>query len=101
MKLKKGDKVQILAGKDKGRKGSIEKVYVKSNKVLIPSINIYKRHLKKSEQFPQGGIVELPRPILVSKVMLVCPKCKKTTRIGLKRVGDKKLRVCKKCNQTI
>ncbi len=101
MKIKKNDTVKIIAGKDKGRQGKIEKVYKKSGKVLIPGINIYKKHIKKSEQTPQGGVVELPRPINVAKVMLVCPICKKTTRIGYVIERNKKYRVCKKCKSKI
>lgn len=101
MKLKKGDKVKIISGKDKGKEGKIEKVYRKSNKVLILGINLYKRHVKKNEKLPQGGIVDVPRPIDVSKVMLICPKCNKLTRIGYKIEKDKKIRICKKCQSKI
>ncbi|PIQ72774.1 50S ribosomal protein L24 [Candidatus Roizmanbacteria bacterium CG_4_10_14_0_2_um_filter_36_35] len=101
MKIKKGDKVRVMAGKDKGREGKVEKVYKKSNKILIPNINIYKRHVKKSDKMPQGGIVDVPRPLDVAKIMLICPKCGKMTRIGFKVEKDKKLRVCKKCESKI
>lgn len=90
-----------MAGKDKGREGKVEKVYKKSNKILIPNINIYKRHVKKSDKMPQGGIVDVPRPLDVAKIMLICPKCGKMTRIGFKVEKDKKLRVCKKCESKI
>ncbi|MCX7880910.1 MAG: 50S ribosomal protein L24 [Patescibacteria group bacterium] len=101
MKIKKGDKVRIISGKDKGREGIIEKVYLKANKVLISGINLYKRHIKKSEKFPQGGVVEIPRPLLVSKVMLICPKCHKLTRVGFEKREKKKWRICKKCREKI
>ncbi len=101
MKLKKGDKIAILSGKDNGRTGTIEKTYQKQNKVLIAGINIYKKHIKKSEKMPQGGVVELPRPIDVSKVTFVCPKCKKNTRIGYKIDGTRKFRICRKCGEKI
>ncbi len=101
LKIRKGDKVKIIYGKDKGKEGVVEKVYPKSGKLLIPGINLYKKHVKKSEQFPQGGVVEIPRPIDVSKVMLICPKCKKPTRVGYKLTGDKKFRICKKCKSTL
>lgn len=101
MKIKKGDKVKIMAGKDKGREGKVEKVYSKSDKIVIPGVNVYKRHIKKNDQMPQGGIVDVPRPIDASKVMLVCPKCGKTTRIGYKVEKNKKLRVCRKCDSKI
>ncbi len=101
MKIKKGDKVKIIVGKDKGKEGKIEKVYQKQNKVLIPGLNIYKKHVKKSEEFPKGGIVDFPRPINRSNVMFICPKCKKPTRLGLEIQGNKKNRVCKKCNSKV
>jgi large subunit ribosomal protein L24 len=101
MKIKKGDKVKVIYGKDKGRTGVVERVYRKDNKVLIPGINLYKRHIKKNEKMPQGGIIEIPRPLDVSKVMLVCPKCGKTTRVGILREGKKKWRICKSCKSKI
>lgn len=101
MKIKKGDTVKVITGKDKGREGKVERVYKKSGKVLLPAINIYKKHIKKSEQTPQGGVVELPRALAVSKVMLVCPVCKKTTRVNYLVEKNKKYRVCKKCKSRI
>ena len=80
MKLHKGDKVRIQAGKEKGREGTIERVYDKAGTILIQGLNIYKRHVKKNEQMPQGGVVELPRPLASSKVTFVCPKCGKPSR---------------------
>ena len=101
MKLKKGDKVQVIAGKDKGKTGAIERVYDKQGTAMVHEINQYKRHIKKSEQTPEGGIVDVPRPIDVSKLMLVCPKSKKLTRVGYKIEKDKKIRVCRKCDKAI
>lgn len=97
MKIKKGDKVLIIAGKDKGQFGVVEKIYKKTNTVLIPKINQYKRHIKKNEKLPQGGVVDIPRPIDVSKIMFVCSKCNKPTRVGYVIEKTKKLRICKKC----
>ena len=101
MKIKKGDKVRVIYGKDKGREGTVEKVYKKKKMVLVSGVNIYKKHMKKSEQFPQGGIVEVPRPLDVSKVMLVCPNCKKAVRVGFKIEKNKKYRICKSCGGII
>lgn len=101
MKIRKGDKIKVIAGKDKGRDGVIDRVYSKSNRVLIQKVNIYKKHIKKSDKMPQGGIVEVPRAIDVSKIMLVCPKCGKLTRIGYKVEKNKKIRVCRKCESKI
>lgn len=101
MKFKKGDKVKIIVGKDSGREGKIEKVYSKQNKVLIPAVNIYKKHIKKNEQMPKGGVVELPRPIEVSNIVFVCPKCGKTAKLGFKVEKNKKFRICRKCKSKV
>lgn len=101
MKIKKGDKVKIMVGKDKGRDGVVERVYRKSEKILVQGVNLFKRHLKKSEQSPQGGIVDVPRPLLISKVSLICPKCRKIARVGYKIEKNKKSRICRKCQSKI
>ncbi len=101
MKIRKGDKVKIIYGKDRGREGKVERVYRKSQRVLIPGINIYKKHIKKNEKMPQGGRVDIPRPIAVSKVMLICPRCNKPTRVGYLIEKGKKFRFCKKCRSKI
>jgi large subunit ribosomal protein L24 len=102
MKLKKGDKLIVTKGKDKGRTGKIEKIFPKTNKVLMPGINIYKRHTKaRSEKIP-GGIIDIIKPLPVSNVALICPKCNKATRVGydLSRDG-KKTRICRRCKTVI
>lgn len=101
MKIKKGDKIKVISGKDKGREGVVERVYTKANKILIPGVNIYKKHIKKNEKMPQGGTVEVPRPLDVAKIVLICPKCKKTTRVGYELAKNKKYRICKKCKSKI
>lgn len=101
MKLIKGDEVIITTGKDKGKKGKIEKVLQKQNAVVLPGLNIYKRHLKKRDEKNPGGIVEFARPLPVGNVALLCPKCGKQTRIGFKISQDKKVRICRKCNVSI
>jgi large subunit ribosomal protein L24 len=101
MKIRKGDKVKVIAGKDKGREGVVERSYVNANTVVIPGINIYKKHIRKNEQMPQGGVVELPRPLDASKVMVICPKCAKAVRLGMEVKGKKKVRICKNCKGTL
>ena len=101
MKLKKGDKIKVIAGKDKSKDGVIDRVYTKQNKILVMGINMYKRHIKKSEQTPEGGVVDLPRPITVSNVVLICHKCSKPTRIGWEIKNKEKKRICKKCKKII
>ena len=101
MKIHKGDTIQIIAGKDKGKKGKVEKVDTKNNTVIVPDTNLYKRHVRKSEQFPQGGIIDLPRPLDVAKVALVCPRCNKSTRVGYRIIDKIKKRICRKCDEVI
>jgi large subunit ribosomal protein L24 len=102
MKIKKGDKVIVIQGRDKLKSGVVERVYEKSDKLLIKGINLYKKHVKKSEAFPKGGIVEVERSLIASKVMLVCPKCKKRARVSYKidNKGNRQ-RVCRQCKQVI
>lgn len=101
MKLRKGDNIIVTAGKDKGKKGSIDRVYPKQHKVLVKEVNMYKKHVKKNDQMPSGSVVSIPRPLADAKVALVCPKCKKPTRIGYELDGTAKFRRCKKCGQRI
>ncbi|MBO8427664.1 MAG: 50S ribosomal protein L24 [Firmicutes bacterium] len=84
MKLKKGDKVVVIAGKDKGKVGVIQRAYPKLNKVVVEGVNIHKKHQKPTQQNPNGSIVEMYSPIDVSNVMYYDNKTKKGTRIGYK-----------------
>lgn len=101
MKFKVGDTVIVIAGKDKGKEGTIERLYKTSNKVLIPEINMYKKHIRKNDQMPQGGIVDVPRPIDASKVMLKDPKSGKATRVGYEVTDGKKTRIAKKSKSVL
>jgi large subunit ribosomal protein L24 len=101
MKLKKGDLVKVLIGKDKGRTGKIEKVIPKKSQVVVAGINVYKKHIKAREG-QKGGIVEINKPLHISKVALVCPKCNQAARVGwLIDKNGEKYRVCKKCQEII
>ncbi len=99
--IKKDDTVVVLSGKDKGRKGKILKIIPDDDKVVIEKIGVVKRHQRPTRDF-QGGIIEKPLPISRSKVMLVCSRCGKPTKIGAKILEDgKRVRTCKKCNEII
>lgn len=99
--LKKGDQVLVIAGKDKGKKGKIISFLTAKNKVIVEGIKIIKKH-EKSSQTSKGGIIEKESPIDISNIMLVCPHCNKPTRISKKILDDgTKVRVCKKCKETI
>ena len=101
MKLKKGDLVQVTVGKDSGRQGRIERVFLDRGAILVPGINQYKKHRKSQGENRPGEIITLDRPLAVAKVALVCPKCKQLTRVGYRVVGDKKERICRKCGNAI
>ena len=96
MNLKKGDKVIVIAGRDKGKTGTIQKVLPESNRVVVENVNIRKKHQKPTQANPEGTVVEVYAPIDASNVMIEDPKTKKPTRIGHKEVKGKKVRFAKK-----
>jgi len=101
MKLKKGDNIKVIRGKDKGKDGKIDQVFPKLGKVLVTGVNMYKRHLKARSQTKPSEIVTLTKPLPEENVILICPKCKKQTRVGYKIEKNVKSRICKKCNSEI
>ena len=96
MHVKKGDKVMVITGKDKGKTGVILAAFPKKNRVLVEGVNIVKKHSKPSQMNPQGGIISQEAPIHVSNVMPIDPKTGEPTRVGYKVENGKKVRVCKK-----
>lgn len=101
MKIKKGDQIIVTMGKDRGRKGKVTHVDAKAGTVLVPGINMYKRHEKKRDEKRPGGIIEYTRAMVVAKVALICPKCGKPTRAGYIVTQGGKERMCRKCGQKI
>jgi large subunit ribosomal protein L24 len=109
MKIKKGDIVLIVSGKDRGKTGKILESFPREEKVLIEGINLKKKHVKPKREGEKGQIVELPLPIPVSKAKLICTRCQKATRVGYILKEDslsaskekKKYRICKKCQKEI
>ncbi len=97
MKIIKGDTVQITRGKDAGKTGKVEKVYTKDAKVLVENVNQFKRHLRARSQSEPAEIITITKPLAVSNVQVVCPKCKKITRIGFLMEKNEKIRICRKC----
>ncbi len=101
-RIKKDDKVKVIAGKDKGKIGKVLKVIRKKNRVLVENVNMVKRHAKPSAQNRQGGIIEGEAPIHWSNLMLMCSKCMAPTRIKIQLLEDgKKVRACGKCDEII
>ncbi len=101
MKIKKGDNVLIISGKDKGKTGKIMKAFPKEFKVLVEGANLRKKHVRPKKEGEKGQVVELSFPMPASNVKIVCPKCGKAARVGYKTTGEKKARICKKCNNEI
>jgi len=101
MKIKKGDKVLIIGGKDRTKIGQVLKVLPKNNKLIIEGLNLVTRHIKPRKSGEKGQKLKIPSPIDVSNVKIICPKCKKPTRIGFQREKNKKVRICKKCSAII
>lgn len=101
MKIKKNDTVRMLSGKDRDKAGKIIEVLAGEGKVVVEGLNVIKKHLRPRRQGEQGQRVEIPRRIDASKVMVVCPKCSKPTRVGMRIEGGKKVRICKKCQGEI
>lgn len=101
MKIKKGDTVKVLSGKDKGKSGKIIRLIPKKGRVAIEGLNVYKKHSKPKKEGEKGEIIDVVRPINVSNVALMCPSCSKATRIGMRIDDGNKVRYCKKCNKVI
>lgn len=101
IKIKKGDTVFVIAGKDKGRKGKITRTLPKAGKIVVEGMNIRKKHTRPRRSGQKGQIIEITSPMDMSNVMLVCPKCGKPTRVGYRIENTEKIRICKKCNEQI
>ena len=101
MKLKKNDNVMILAGKDKSKSGVIERVFLSEGKIVVKGIGLAKKHVKPSKKNPQGGIIEINQKINASNAMIICAACGKATKIGYKVSEKGKIRICKKCGQSL
>ena len=98
MKIRKGDHVQVLTGKDRGKTGTVTRAYPEWGRVIVDGVNIAKKHQKPTSQTNTGGIIDKEMPIPVSNVAIVCGSCNKQTRIGYRFEPDgAKVRVCKKC----
>jgi large subunit ribosomal protein L24 len=101
MKIKKGDKVLIIRGKDRGKSGKVMRVFPKKSMVIVENLNLRKKTVKPRRAGEKGQIVTIPWPIRAANVMLVCPSCSRTVRVGYRFEGNKKLRYCKKCQATL
>ncbi len=101
VQIKKGDTVKLITGKDKAKQGRILLVDYKNHKVTVEGINMAKKTMRPSQQNPKGGIIDISLPVHISNVRLICSKCNKPAKIFRKKINDKGVRVCKKCNEII
>ena len=102
LRIRKGDEVIVITGKDRGKRGTVQEVHVDDGAVVVAGVNIQKRHTKANPQRNvKGGVIEQPAPLAAGKVMLVCPHCGKPTRGGRRIDEDTNERACKKCGEAI
>ena len=102
LKIRKGDEVVVLAGKDRGKRGRVQEVNPDKGWVIVAGVNIAKRHTKPNpSKNNKGGIVDEPRPLAFGKVMVICPHCGKPTRVARRIEDDAKERICKQCGEAI
>ena len=97
MRIKKGDNVLVVSGKDRGKKGKVLRAFPREAKIVVEGAGVRKKHVRAKSAGQKGQIVEMPGAFSVSNVKLVCPKCGKATRVGYKVEGAKKSRICKQC----
>ena len=100
MRIKKGDQVKIIAGKDRGKTGTVLKVLSEANRISIEGINSYKKRMRPKKQGQKGETVTVVRPLNASNVLLICKNCKEPTRLGMRREGNQKVRFCRKCESS-
>ena len=98
-KIKKGDTILVISGKDRGKKGKILQIFSEENKAMIEGVNLRKKHRKPKKSGEKGQIIVLPGPVSLSNIKLVCSKCGKAAKTGYKIKEKKKIRICKKCGQ--
>lgn len=101
MIVRAGDLVKVTAGSQLGKTGTIEAVLLGENRVIVTGLNTVKRHLRKSTKHPAGAIVTKLAPINASNVQIICPNCQKATKVAIRRIDNKRYRICKKCQSTI
>jgi len=102
MKIKKGDKIKVLSGKDKGKTGKVLQVFSDKGKISVEGVNLLFKNMRPKKQGEKGQKIQFPAPLMVSNTVLVCPKCGKETRVGYKILENKnKVRICKKCKENI
>jgi large subunit ribosomal protein L24 len=101
LKIKKGDTVEVIRGDDKGKKGRVISVLPGAKRALVEGINMVKKHKRKTQNEPQGGIVSIETPVSMANILPFCKRCNAAARIGFKQMADTKSRICKSCKEEI
>jgi large subunit ribosomal protein L24 len=102
LRVKRDDTVQVLAGRERGKRGKVREVQVKNDRVIVAEVNIAKRHMKPGRNARQAGIIDVEQPLHISNVGIVCPKCDRPVRIGARELDDgRRVRVCKRCGEQL
>jgi large subunit ribosomal protein L24 len=99
--IRKGDRVRVLTGKDKGKEGKVLRSMPEKERVVVENVHMIKKHTRPSQKNQQGGIIEMEGTIHVSNLMLICPSCAQPTRVGRRREDGLRIRTCKKCGKDI
>jgi large subunit ribosomal protein L24 len=97
-RVKKGDTVEVVQGKESGKRGKVLRVLSAEERIIVERVNFIKRHIRPSKKTPQGGVIEREASMHISNVKLVCPSCNQAVRVGVRMEGEEKIRFCKKCN---
>ncbi len=97
-RIKKGDTVEVVQGKENGKRGKVLHVLAGEERIVIERVNFIKRHIRPSKKQPQGGVIEREASMHISNVKLVCPSCNQAVRVGVRLDGPDRIRYCKKCN---
>jgi large subunit ribosomal protein L24 len=101
MKIRKNDTVKVISGEYKGKLGKVLRIFPRRGMLVVEGINFQKKHMRARSAEEPGGILHKEGPISASNVMLVCPKCRETAKVSVSRVGDTRVRKCKKCGEVI
>lgn len=101
-KIRRNDTVLVITGKDRGKKGKVLQILPKRNRMIVEGVNLVRKHKRRTQQDQQGGIVQIPSPVNLSSLMLVCKNCNQSTRAGFIILSDgTKSRICKKCKEPV
>ncbi len=102
MKIKRNDVVKVIAGKDKGKSGKVLKIFPVKSKIIVEGINYLKKHTRKTQENPKGGVIQRENAINISNVAMICTRCSKPARVGFTQLSDgAKARICKNCKETL